>query len=259
MLKELFTASLGMMNSQTRLEVSANNIANASTTGFKRAEVFERNLIDARANFYNVKGDIEQNDPPIGSYYDFGDGAFEQTENPLDIAIEGKGFFVLQDMEGKEYLTRAGDFSIAETGEIISQDGKKLMGENGVIAINKEFMSNPLITRDTREVSLRISQNGEVFFNDYEVGKLLIAMPDDLRTLQKISNQNFIATWESEIIKLQDGEFNIRQGWLENSNVNIVQEMVKMIELQRMFEAGSKIIQTNDNTLEKSLAMSRFY
>jgi len=259
MLKELFTASLGMMNSQTRLEVTANNIANASTTGFKRAEIFERNLIDARANFYNVKGDIEQNDPPIGSYYDFTNGAFENTQNPLDIAIEGKGFFVLQDVEGKEYFTRAGNFSISESGEIIAQDGKKLMGENGVIAINKEFMSNPLITRDTREISLRISQNGEIFFNDYEVGKLLVVMPGDLNTLQKISNQNFIATWESEVIKLDDGEFNIRQGWLENSNVNIVQEMIKMIELQRMFEAGSKVIQTNDNTIEKSLAMSRFY
>ena len=107
MLKELFTASLGMMNSQTRLEVSANNLANASTTGFKRAEVFERNLLDARANLYNVKGDIEQNDPPIGSYYDFSNGAMEQTSNPLDIAIEGKGFFVVQDLEGKEFLTRS--------------------------------------------------------------------------------------------------------------------------------------------------------
>lgn len=259
MLKELFTASLGMMNSQTRLEVSANNLANASTTGFKRAEVFERNLLDARANFFNVKGDIEQNDPPVGSYYDFSNGAMEQTHNPLDIAIEGKGFFVVQDVEGKEFLTRAGSFTLSETGEIITHDGKNLMGENGVISINKEFMSNPQISNDSRNTNLRISETGEIFFNEYEVGKILLMMPDDTKTLQRISNQDFIATWESDGLKLEDGEFVIRQGWLENSNVNIVQEMVKMIELQRAFEAGSKVIQTNDSTLEKSIAMSRFY
>ena len=93
MLKEFYTAAMGMLTQQTRLEVASNNMANASTSGFRRQEVFVRNLIDARANFYNVKGDAEQNDVPIGSYTDFELGALQETTNPLDIAILDKGNF----------------------------------------------------------------------------------------------------------------------------------------------------------------------
>src|SRR6056297_1023818 len=131
MLKELYTASLGMLNQQTKLEVVSNNLANANTTGYKKAEAFERNLIDARANFYNTKGDVEQNDPPIGSYYDLTAGSMRQTDNPLDLAIEGSGFFVLQDEEGKDFLTRSGSFALNKEGYVIAKDGKKLQGENG--------------------------------------------------------------------------------------------------------------------------------
>ena len=164
-----------MQNQQTRLEVTANNMANASTAGFKRASVFERNMIDARANFYNVKGDVEQNDPPVGSYYDFTDGAFQQTNNPLDIAIEGKGFFVVQNELGQDYLTRAGNFKLSTNGEILTMDGKKLMGESGAIKLDEEIMAESQITKDNSLTNLRIAETGEVFVNDYEVGKLVIA------------------------------------------------------------------------------------
>ncbi len=111
MLKEFFTAALGMQNQQTRLEVIANNLANANTNGYKSENVFERNLIDARENFYNVSGNVEQNDPPIGSYYDLSAGSYTKTDNTLDIAIDGKGYFVVEDSEGKQFLTRNGSFS----------------------------------------------------------------------------------------------------------------------------------------------------
>ena len=75
MIKELYTAAMGMMSQQTRLEVISNNIANASTVGFKRDSVFERNLIDSKANLYNIVGSAEQNDPPIGSYIDSNKGS----------------------------------------------------------------------------------------------------------------------------------------------------------------------------------------
>lgn len=259
MLKELFTAALGMQNQQTRLEVSANNMANASTNGFKRASVFERNLIDARANFYNTPGDLEQNDPPIGSYYDFNNGAYTQTDNPFDIAIEGKGFFVVEDAENKKYLTRAGNFKLSTDGELVTTEGHKLMGLGGPISIAEAMLSNPQITSDKRALNIKISERGEIFANDMEVGRVLIADIQDEQTLQKVSGSNFFPTWEGEINFLQDEEITVRQGWLEESNVNIVQEMVTMIELQRMFEAGSKVIQTNDGTLDKAINLGRYY
>jgi flagellar basal-body rod protein FlgF len=259
MLKELFTAALGMQNRQTQLEVVANNIANANTTGYKRASVFERNLVDARANFYNVAGDVEQNDPPIGSYYDYSVGNIQQTSNPLDLALEGKGFFVLQNKEGQEFLTRSGNFTMNESGEIVTSDGKFLMGEDGPRKISNDFTQSTGAGSDIRKMSIRVAENGEVYANDLEIGKLAIAEVNNLESLQRISNQDFLATGSTDLKFLPTDKVKIRQGWLEGSNVNIVNEMVEMIELQRMFEAGSKVIQTNDGTLDRSIAMGRFY
>lgn len=259
MLKELFTAALGMQNQQTRLEVSSNNMANASTTGFKRAAVFERNLIDARANFYNTPGDLEQNDPPIGSYYDMTDGAYTQTDNPFDLAIEGKGFFVVEDYDSKKFLTRAGNFKLSTEGELVTTDGHKLMGLGGPISIAEAMLANPQITNDKRALNIKISEHGEVFANDMQVGRILIADIQDEHTLQRVSGSNFFPTWEGDVEFINDEDIKVRQGWIEDSNVNIVQEMVTMIELQRMFEAGSKVIQTNDGTLDRAIALGRYY
>lgn len=259
LLKEFFTAALGMQNQQTRLEVIANNIANASTTGFKRANVFERNLIDARANFYNVKGDVEQNDPPIGSYYDFSEGAFQKTENPLDIAIDGEGFFLLEDAEGKQFLSRNGEFRFAEDGTIISNDGKKLIGDAGPIKVSSEILSDALLTQDGRAMNLRIAETGEIFLNDVEIGKIKLVKPEFQNSLQRISNGEFILNGAGNVQEIDFDKIRVKQGWLENSNVNVVSEMVQMIELQRYFEAGSKVIQTNDQTLDRSINLGKYY
>lgn len=259
MLKELFTAALGMQNQQTRLEVTANNMANANTAGFKRESVFERNLIDARANFYNTPGDVEQNDAPIGSYFDMNNGAMQQTDNPLDLAIENQGFFLLQDNEGKEFLSRAGNFRLSEDGTIIAMDGKILIGENGPININSEFLTRPQFTKDETAVNIRVAENGEVYANDSEIGKILVAKVENPETLQRISNSDFIATYQTGLKYIDPEQVQIKQGWVESSNVNIVDEMITMIELQRMFEAGSKVIQTNDGTLDKSIGMGRYF
>lgn len=258
MLKEFFTAALGMVNQQTRLEVTANNMANANTTGFKRAGVFERNLIDARANFYNVKGDVEQNDPPIGSYVEFEAGSFQQTDNPLDLAIQDEGFFVLKDQEGKDYLTRAGNFRLGTEGEIVAMDGKKLQGFGGDLVIPKEMLVAKEGDTDFKAVEIKITDNGHVYANNKDIGTIVIAKPEDLDTLQRISNQDFIGKWNAEVSPTDPDNVVVKQGWIEGSNVNIIKEMVSMIELQRMFEAGSKVISTNDSTLTNSIGIGRY-
>ncbi|MDQ1266383.1 MAG: flagellar basal-body rod protein FlgF [Bacteroidota bacterium] len=259
MLKELFTAALGMLPQQTRLEVIANNMANASTAGFKRENVFERNLIDARANFYNIKGDCESDDPPIGSYTDFAAGSFQQTGNQLDIALENKGFFMLKDEQGNDYLSRAGHFTLSRDGNITAMDGKLLMGEDGPITLGKEFMDDPLNSNESKSVNLKISENGEVFANEYLIGTIQIADVKDQKSLDRISNQYFIPTQNTEVEFIDPKEVSMRQGWLEGSNVDIIKEMVSMIELQRQFEAGSKVITTNEATLDNSIRLGRYY
>ncbi len=90
MLKERYTAALGMVPQQTRLEVISNNIANANTVGFKRESAFERSLISAQANLNNVKGDVESDDTPTDTFTDFGQGSAERTGNQFDFAIVNK-------------------------------------------------------------------------------------------------------------------------------------------------------------------------
>ncbi|MFP4369940.1 MAG: flagellar hook-basal body protein [Candidatus Kapaibacterium sp.] len=259
MLKEIFTAALSMHNQQTKLEVTANNLSNANTLGYKRAVAFERNLIDARANFYNTAGDVEQNDSPVGSYYDLNPGAMQQTENPFDLAIDGNGYFVLQDEDGREYLTRSGNFKLSSDGTLTAMDGKFLMGHNGPVNIMSEFIENPRLNGDTKAVDIKINEHGEVYANDFHVGDILLADCPNPITLQRVSKSLFFATKDSEIDYLPMDRASIRQGWLENSNVDVVQEMIEMIELQRMYEAGSKIIRTNDDTLDRSIGLGRYF
>jgi flagellar basal-body rod protein FlgF len=260
MLKELYTAALGMMPQQTRLEVIANNLANAGTNGFKRDSVFERNLIDARANFYNVPGDVEQDDPPTGSYIDFKAGASRQTNNPLDLAIADKNnFFMMQDEEQNIFLSKDGHFTIGTDGTIQAMDGKLLMGAAGPINLYREFDIDPQSIRDSKALDINIAESGEVFINEVSVGTIQIAEVENLESLQKVSASDFIVTKDTFLNYINPDQVSVKQGWIEESNVNIVSEMVTMIELNRAFEAGSKVIQTNNETLDKSIALGRFY
>ncbi len=259
MLKELYTAAMGMMPQQTKLEVTANNIANANTTGFKKESVFIRNLIDARAHFYNVQSDCEQNDPPVGSYTDFSAGSSKQTNNPLDMTVENKtGFFVVQDDNGQMFLTRSGHFTLLPDGSIADNDGRYLMGQTGRMNIGSEINDGNNF-EETKNLNLRLTEGGELFANQKMAGILLIANVVNPDSLQRISNTSFITTETTELNFLAEDQAKLRQGWLEGSNVNVVNEMVSMIELQRLFELGSKVIRTNDDTIEQSIRIGRFY
>lgn len=260
MLRELYTAALGMIPQQTRLEVIANNIANSNTTGFKRSSVFERNLIEAKSNFFNVPGDNEQDDPPTGSYIDFSQGAFEKTDNNLDLAVDKKNaFLVFEDADGSKVLSKNGQLTIDENGYLIGVDGKKLMGTNGPINLGNEYKSDPFITNDKKAMDIKITQTGEVFANNEEIGTIQLAKIDDLNSLENIANSDFIATKDTDINYIPQDEVVLRQGWIENSNVNVIKEMVDMIELERLFQTGSKVITTNDSTLATSISIGRFY
>lgn len=260
MLKEFYTAALGMVNQQTRLEVAANNMANAGTSGFKREEVFVRNLMDARAHFYNVKGDVEQNDPPVGSYTDYERGAIQETGNQLDVALNSKeGFFILRDEEGKEFYSRSGRFKVDAEGNLRSWDNKFVVGDTGVVNLaGPKFMKPEQIDED-RFFDVRITDQGEIFANDIFVGNLMIAVPEDPQTLQRVSNASFIATNLTNTKFLSRDQISMKQGFLENSNVDVVSEMVEMIELQKNFESGQKVIHTNDSTLDRAIALGRYY
>ncbi len=115
MLKELYTAALGMVPQQTRLEVLSNNIANANTVGFKRESAFERSLISAQENLNNTKGDVEHDDTPTDTFTDYSQGATERTGNQFDFAIDGKkGYFMVEDRDGNQQAAARGRHSLSQ-------------------------------------------------------------------------------------------------------------------------------------------------
>jgi len=258
MIKELHTAALGMMNAQTRLEVTANNIANANTTAFKRAGVFERNLVDAKASLFNVPMQIEQSDPPIGSYLDWSAGAYTQTGNTLDVALEGPGFFVCRNASGEQTLTRAGNFRLNSDGFIVTVDGKFVLGvdEDAILIPDYATINDDINHHDKKSVEIIIAKSGEIYANDVPIGRFLVVDCEDYSQLTRINKQDFIPS--AQVHPVIDDMLTVKQFWLETSNVNIIDEMVTMIELQRAFETGSKIIQTNDTTLERSIQTARY-
>ncbi len=258
MIKELYTAALGMVPQQTRLEVLSNNIANANTVGFKRESAFERSLISAQGNLNNIKGDVEQDDTPTDTYTDFGQGAPERTGNQFDFAIDNKkGYFTLEDAEGKQYFTRAGHFTLGKDGKIETADGLTLMGESGPIYVQQQkFLPGQM--DDAKAILLRVEETGEVFANEQTVGRIQLMDIENPQTLERETGAHFTPTDDTIMNPVPIEDANIRQGYVENSNVNIIKEMVEMIELQRMFEMGQKVITTNDGTLDRSIDIGRF-
>jgi flagellar basal-body rod protein FlgG len=259
MIKELYTAAMGMIPQQTKLEVIANNMANANTAGFKRDNLFNRNLIDAKANLWNVAGDAEDDDPPIGHYTDFSNGSMQETFNPLDVAINQEGFFVLSDEEGEQYLSRNGHFTINKDGILTAKDGKVLMGVNGPIRVLQQFFGESNQVNEQRAVEVKVNDNGDVYANGELIDSIIIAKVTNKNQLEKVSSESFSARENAGVEYFSQENVRVKQGWLENSNVDIIKEMVSMIELQRMFEAGSKVISTNDTTLDNSIRLGKYY
>ncbi|MEN3026927.1 MAG: flagellar hook basal-body protein [Chlorobiota bacterium] len=259
MLRELYTAALGMLPRQARLEVVANNLANLSTLGYKRVALFQHALIEAQQNLSHVPGDAELEDTPVSTYTDFAAGPLQKTGNPLDIALEGPGFFVVQDALGQLFLTRRGRFLLQPDGTVTTIDGKAVLGVGGAP------LQLPLATLTSVEVStsqnlaslLSVTPEGELRYRSLPVGTFWIVQPP-LEALQRHDGVEFAVESGTPLQSLLPGQYRLLQGFVEGSNVNPVSELVQLIELQRQFELGQRVVRTNDATLERSIEIARF-
>lgn len=248
-----------MIPQQMKLEMTANNIANANTVGFKREGLFERSLLEARGNLLNVQGSVEEEDLPMGRYFDLTQGAFQKTDSPFDLAIDGQGFFLLQDADGNEYLSRAGHFTLSTDGHLVTPDGKFVMGSEGPLLVRDiTSIQNSVANDDARPLEMRVQESGEVFVNENEIGRLALVTVDNPQMFEKMSATDFKVKDNTPYSFVDPEAVRVKQGHLESSNVNIITEMVNMIQLQRSFEMGQKVISTNDSSLDRSLEVGRF-
>lgn len=248
MVRGLFTAYTGMANEQKRLDIIANNLANAATVGYKEENVTNQafdNLLTIK-----IRDDSEMyNDRPIGrmslgvklgeAYTNHTQGSLRQTGSTYNMALEGKGFFAMAvtDRAGNVDIkyTRNGSFTMTRDGHIVDTDGNRLMGESGEI----------IIPIDAADVA--VDASGAIYADGNYIDTVMIADFEDYNYLLKAGDTIYEAVDGAQIIP---SAANVLQGYTEQSNVNVVSEMVEMIAVTRAYEANQKVIQSIDKTLE---------
>lgn len=228
MIEGLNNASQAMKNKLMNIQIVANNLANVNTTGFKRTLAFSE-VFDQEIN----------SEPKVLT--DFSEGTFVGTDNPLNAAIAGDAFFVIKTDQGEE-LTRNGDFTIDNQGFLVTKEGFRVLGQNGEINLQEDLIDN--------SNRLKITKNGELKFDDKIINKLKIANVDEKINLIKAEGQRFYT--KDRIYQLVDeNKYKIHQGYIEESNTNAILEMQSMIQLQKEYEAASKMIQSIDTVMSQ--------
>lgn len=254
MMRALWTAATGMLAKQLNMDVIANNLANLNTAGFKKSRVDFQDLMYqtlrtsgttvAEGAKVPVGIQVGLGTRPAAVQRMFSQGDFVQTENPLDLVIEGDGFFQVLLPDGGVVYTRDGAFKVDSQGRIVTSDGSPLEPE---LVIPPEAL-NISIGRDGT-VSVLLAGETE----PQEIGKIELARFVNPAGLAGIGRNLFRSTAASgEPITGTpglDGFGTISQGFLEMSNVKVVEEMVNMIIAQRAYEVNSKAIQTSDDML----------
>jgi flagellar basal-body rod protein FlgG len=262
MIRALFTAATGMQSQQLNVDVIAHNLANVNTTGFKRSRADFQDLLYQTLRQPGASSS-SQTEIPTGIQLGLGSrtaavqrlflqGDFQLTQNQLDVAIDGDGFFQILQPNGEVAYTRAGAFKLDSQGRIVSSDGLPLEPE---ITIPNDATG---ITIGSDGI-VSVIQPGNV--TPQQVGQIRVvnfANPAGLSGLGRSLFQNTTASGEPiEGVPGTDGLGQLSQGFLEISNVSVVEEMVNLITGQRAYEINSRAIQAADEMLQTSTNLRR--
>jgi flagellar basal-body rod protein FlgF len=237
----MYISAEGAAAQAQRLEVIANNLANVDTPGFKQdVPTFQARFAEAIQKGQARSGDGSINDIGGGVKVmdvatDYSMGELKRTGNDLDLAINGKGFFHVKGDDGKQYLSRAGDFALDTQGKLVTQNGHR-----------------PVLDQQGGEIQLALnvpwSMSADGFINQAgSIRALGMSQPDSLGEMVKVGNNLFQPTGTTKPLELS--ERNVRQGYLEMSGASPVRQMMAMIETTRAFEANSRMIQNQDSMM----------
>lgn len=261
MLRALYTSSTGMYAQQLNIDNIAHNIANVNTTGYKKSRIEFQDLL------YEVlrrpAASNETNQPtglwvglgvkPSATQTVFAQGNLTPTDNPLDVAIQGQAFFRVQPPAGDDYVyTRDGAFKLDAEGNLVTTDGYYVVG---VDAIDPEGYDVTIAADGT--VTYKMPGQDE----PVEAGQIELAKFVNPAGLEKIGNNLYRPTassgeaqdWDPEA----DSTVSLQAGYLEASNIQIVEEMVNLITAQRAYEINSKVIQSSDEMLATATNLRR--
>jgi len=267
MMRALWTAGSGMKAQQFNVDVIANNLSNVNTVGYKKSRVEFKDLLYQtldRAYVLETEGrpvnlQVGHGTAPVATVRSFDNGNLEMTDNPLDVAIDGDGFFTVMGPAGNVVYTRAGNFKIGFT-----EEGYKLTTSEGYAVLDDT--ESEIYLDDIDVTTLIISSSGEISYKD-ETGetvslgqKLGIVKFPNNNGLLNIGGNLYEATDASGEPILNDESANpcvVMQRYLEASNVQVVEEMVKLIVAQRAYEINSKAIQSADEMLQTANNLRR--
>ena len=260
MIRSLWIAKTGLDAQQTNLDVISNNLANVSTNGFKRARAVFEDLLYQNLRQPGAQSSQQTQIPsglmlgtgvrPISTERIFTQGSLQNTGNPLDIAINGNGFFQIQMPDGTLAYTRDGSFQLDSTGQVVTSSG---------------YPISPVITIPSTAISVTISRDGIVSYTaagtatPTQAGNIQLAQFINNGGLQSMGENLFVETASSGTPTPNtpggNGTGLLNQGYVETSNVNVAEELVTMIQTQRAYEMNSKVVTTSDAMLGRLTQM----
>ncbi|MFA7280259.1 MAG: flagellar basal-body rod protein FlgG [Sterolibacterium sp.] len=256
MIRSLWIAKTGLDAQQTQLDVISNNLANVSTNGFKRARAVFEDLLYQTMRQPGAQSSQQTTIPsglqlgtgvrPIATEKIFTQGSLTQTSNPLDIAINGQGFFQVQMPDGTLSYTRDGSFQKDSTGQVVTSSG---------------YPVSPAVTIPSNAISVTVGRDGVISVvqagttTPTQIGTIQLASFVNPGGLQSTGENQFVETASSGTPTPNtpgtNGTGLLNQGYVETSNVNVAEELVNMIQTQRAYEINSKAVTTSDQMLAK--------
>ncbi|GAA7262900.1 flagellar basal-body rod protein FlgG [Helicobacter pylori] len=262
MLRSLYSATSGMLAQQTHIDTTSNNIANVNTTGFKKSradfnDLFYQAMQYAGTNTSNTTLSPDGMEVGLGVRPSaitkmFSQGSPKETENNLDVAITGKGFFQVQLPDGTTAYTRSGNFKLDEQGNLVTSEGYLLIPQitlpEDTTQVNIGVDGTVSVTQGLQTTSNVI---GQITLANFVNPAGLHSMGDNLFSITNASGEVIVGNPDSQ------GLGKLRQGFLELSNVRLVEEMTDLITAQRAYEANSKSIQTADAMLQTVNSLKR--
>lgn len=238
MIDRLYVQMQAMQMLSKSQDVTADNLANINTPGFKGNKLFYR-MFKEQVNGQEITKSV-----PL-SQVDLSQGILEPTGNQFDMGINGAGFFKVE-LDGNTMLTRDGRFHLDGDGYLVNNDGAKVMGESGPIQLTEYFQNNG---EGGASAQLEITKNGTIKLNGNQQDRLQIVTINDPQNLERKGNSYFSAISEDALS--EEGVGMIQQGYYEKGNVNPLNEMVDMMQNMQLFETQQRAMKTTDEMLQQ--------
>ncbi|HKJ68731.1 MAG TPA: flagellar hook-basal body protein [bacterium] len=227
-MQNIHAVMASMVSRMRQLEITANNLSNVNTPGFKRNLYFSNILEDLLSRAPNQRYFDSQLRLEEREKMDFSQGALQETENPLDVGFNGPGFFVIRDGDGVAY-TRNGNFNRDADGYLVTNTGQYVMGESGPIWLDEEGQ-------------VQVSKAGYIMLDGEFIDRLRIVRITDQDQVDRLGDSRFMFP----AVEAEEDHGDILQGYLEKSNADPISSITEMISLQRDFESNQRMLRTID-------------